>query len=201
MRIRTEFLRALGRTIDLARLEESHHTIFGLTPELRLAYYNPAWLELAAMSGALRMAESWALGRAVLAAVPVVLRSHYVDGYAAAMASGRAWETEYLSPTPHRLKRHLMRVVPLPARSGLLVFNLELSDTRHGESAHPPDDRRFRHGDGRLHQCASCRQFAPAAQPDRWLFVPSWLVASPPGVTSQLCPACAAELQPAALAA
>jgi hypothetical protein len=195
MRIRPEFLRALGRTVDLARLEDSHHSIFGLTPELRLAYYNPAWLEHAAMGGAPRFAESWPLGRAVLAAVPTVLRSFYLEGYGAALAGGRPWEAEYLSPTPYRLKRHLMRVVPLPARAGLLVFNLQIADEPQ-QGGQPADERRFRHADGRLRQCASCRGFAPQAQPTQWLLVPSWLVLPPPRVTTLLCPPCAERHRP-----
>ena len=189
MRIRPEFLRSLNRTVDLARLEESRHTIFALTPELRLAYFNPAWLEFAAMNGAPRLSADWPLGRSVMAAVPAALRRFYLDGYASVLAGGRPWETAYAAPTPWRDRSYRMRVDLVGPRAGLVCNHILAHDLPWTDEPRPADERRYRHGDGRLHQCVSCRRFtAPGAA--SWDRVPAWLAHAPARLSPLLCPGC-----------
>ncbi len=201
MRIRPDFLRSLRRTVDLARLEESRHTIFGLTPELRLAYFNPAWLEFAATNGAPRLASDCALGHAVMSAVPAPLKKFYLDGYASALSTGRCWLSGYQAPTPRRMQSWLQRVEPLASSDGLLVTHMLVSDLPHQVAGHAPDPRRYRHPDGRLRQCATCRAFSPSGQPSEWELVPSWLALPPPRVSVELCFRCAEQAYGQRLAA
>ena len=192
MRIRPEFLRALSRTIDLARLEESKSTIFGLGPELRLAYYNPAWLEYAAKNGAPSLSQSWPLGRSLLAVLPPPIRAFYVEGYASALGSGCSFRAQYFAHTPHRLRTMSMEAQPLAGRAGLIVTHSLVSEAPL-IGGRPPDDKRFRR-EGRLDQCTWCRAFRSCEE--SWDQVPQWLVLPPPQVRASLCPACAIILQP-----
>lgn len=187
-------LAAFGR----AELDADPDVIFGLSPQLRLAYFNQAWYRYAADNGGEpAISRDWALGRPVLDAVPPVLLPFYQNVYATALAlrrrPQRPLQFEYDCSTPQRQRRFGMSLYPLGADTGLLVVNSMLVEHPREsdvESLYPADPRPYRDGRGRMHQCANCRRMRNLRQAGRWDWVPGWVQAVPPAAEFDLCPIC-----------
>lgn len=183
---------------DVPALESHVGAVYGLWPDLTLAYLSPSWFRFAAENGGEAIAERWRLGRRVLDAVPGVLFDFYRRFYADRLA--KAW-----IKTPHppvhlyecssatTFRRFAMHLYSLKHGAGLLVVNSLLVDVPH-DPAHAPASpfaaAAYVHRDGLVHQCAHCRRVQTAAAPARWDWVPQWVEAPPVPVSHTLCRAC-----------
>ena len=78
-RLDPEFTALLSPRFQLAELERHASSIFGLWPDLRLAYVNPAWVAFAnGNCGQPSIDQKWGLGSHYLDAIAEPLRPFYV---------------------------------------------------------------------------------------------------------------------------
>ncbi|MGN6133451.1 MAG: hypothetical protein ACTHOU_03080, partial [Aureliella sp.] len=66
---------------NVEELDRLAATIYGLTPDLKLAYTNPAWHRFALENGGSKIAPQWGLGRSILEAIAEPLRPFFVENY------------------------------------------------------------------------------------------------------------------------
>ena len=191
----------LLRDYQLADLEKHHGSIYGLWPDLRLAYVNPAWHRFAAENGGEpAISTRWKLGACILDAFSQDLGSYYRTAYNRCLELGEPWEHQYECSSKDRYRRFHQTVYPL-GRSGLLVVNslvVELPHDPAERSPRGPDEPVYRDGYGLIHQCAHCRRVQNLRTAQRWDWVPAWVERIPSPTSHTFCPACFGYYYPVA---
>jgi hypothetical protein len=176
-------------------------SVFGLWPDLRLAYFNPWWYRFASEnSGEPAISRDWGLGRALQDALPSVLRPFYEALYGEALRQDRQdfrlLRHEYECSSADLFRRFMMTLYPLGKGEGLLVVNSLVVEGPHdpGErKSHPPDLASYVADDGYVRQCANCRRVKSIREPNRWDWVPAWVEKPPLHTSHTFCDVCFAH--------
>ncbi len=195
--IDANFAARLAPHFRLEELDRYPASVFGLGPDSRLAYFNPAWTAFAdANGGQPRVASTWGLGTRYLDAIAEPLRPFYERLLAGAPEPGAS-----LHPVSHQyecssatlLRRFNMQVYSLPGGAGVVVVNSLLVEMTHDASVRPPqsaDRGRYLDPRGIIVQCSHCRLVQRAADPTRWDWVPAWVEHSPSETSHSVCHLC-----------
>jgi hypothetical protein len=189
---------------ELDELEASRDGVYGLWPDLTIAYVNPAWRGFVEHhEAALALARRWHLGGSVLEAVDPDLRPFYDRVLRACLDKGRRWSHDFDCSGRCKSCRYRIEVIPLPARRGLLVAHKALVECPHAfapccVSPTPPES--YQDDSGLVVQCVYCRRIRSQADPHRWDLVPPWVERTPEHASGGLCETCARlhfpELEP-----
>ena len=187
----------LLRDFDIAGLRGHSGVVYGVWPDFRLAYVNPAWFQFArANGGEPRISKHWRLGTPIIDAMTSPVREFYQARYGNALRTRSVWSHEYecSSDTLYRLLHQT--VYPLGAGEGLLIVNsvrIERAHDPQERSARQADEAIYRDTQGLVHQCAHCRRVKNLLELERWDWVPDWVKAAPQPVNHRLCPVCIAH--------
>ncbi|MBI5838055.1 MAG: hypothetical protein HZB25_12530 [Candidatus Eisenbacteria bacterium] len=178
----------------LAHLERHPGSVYGLWPDLTLAYVNPAWARFAAQNfGQPGIAECWGLGAELMEATPPILQPFYRGLYDRCLEDGQPQQHDYEACSRQLYRRFHMTVHPLRRGPGFLVVNTLTVESPHVPEAREPMPARpepYEDDGGVLHQCAHCRRFRNLCVNDRWDWVPAWVDVVPPATAPDLCDAC-----------
>lgn len=176
-------------------LEKHHDAIYGLWPDYRIAYVNPAWHRFAAENGGEpAIGTRWSYGACILDAMSEVLVSFYESAYRRCLDTGERWEHQYECSSSVLHRRFQQIVYPLK-REGLLVVNSLVVEQRHdGEDRKPrkPLEHQYRDENGLITQCAHCRRVENVHVKDRWDWIPEWVERFPAETSHSFCPTCLA---------
>jgi hypothetical protein len=174
-------------------LDQGEDVIYGLWPDLTLAYSNARWAQFALENDGADVLRRWTLGTSVRAAFGPDLDPFYSRAFGEVMARGTIWQHTYTCPSPRQTRWFNMRVLPL-GQEGLLLWHTlvsvgELAELRGRRPSATP----YRDANGMVTQCSHCRRVqvaaAPPAQSD-WHHVPAFIKRAPPGTTHGICPIC-----------
>lgn len=182
--------------LDIDRLESDASTIYGLSPDLTIGYFNPAYVRFALENGGDDCLFKYRLGVSVLAAISDPIRGFYADRLEAVRETKQPWEHVYECPSPTTARRYRVRVLPIGERS-LLAVHAAVVEASHAPSlgSAAPRISAYVDGHGMIHQCSHCRRVR--RNDDReWDFVPSLLALPPYPVSHGLCGLCYAYYFP-----
>ena len=176
---------------QLPGLQNDPGTIYGLWPDLRLAYMNPAWSRFAAENGGEpAISENWGLGADITRAIAEPLRPIFQDCYEQCLREDRPWVHIYECSSPAVYRAFQMKVFPLRRGEGILVINsLKVVAAMHRRSE-PPLEERFRAANGLILQCAHCRRVQRVD--GQWDWVADWVGWPAPRTSHGICDACVA---------
>ncbi len=187
--------------LDLADLEANPNVVFGLWPDLTLAYLNPAWFRFAGENGGEpAISRDWTLGRNVMDAVAPELQPFYREFFGSQLAGGPVVslrQHEYECSSAEIYRRYVMTVYRLGDGAGLLVVNATSITRPQYRPPRPPYEGDYHDPGGWVRQCAHCRCVQHRLEPDRWDWVPFWVVSPPREVSHGLCPLCLDHFYPA----
>jgi hypothetical protein len=172
-------------------LEASASTVFGLWPNLELAYLNPAWFRFAAANeGEPMISRDWGLGRNVLDSASPVIRPFFEENYARCLRTARPWVHIYdcSSIAVHRLLH--LTAYPLANRSGLLVVNSTRIEAPRTRPDGRPVLKHYVDSYGFITQCSHCRRFRRTDVESRWEWIADWITQMPPNTCHGLCDVC-----------
>lgn len=176
-------------------LENHDSPIVGLRPDLRMAYFNPAWFAFArANDGEPAITRDWPQGRSIMDAVPDDLKAFYRRRFESCMATGIPWSHSYECSSADIYRLFHLKAYPLSNGKGLLVVHSRRVEHPHDDGDRPP--RNFsasEHVDcnGFVHQCANCRRIENLATAHhRWDWVPALVRAPHAHVSHTICPIC-----------
>lgn len=175
---------------NVEELDRLAATIYGLTPDLKLAYTNPAWHRFALENGGSKIAPQWGLGRSILEAIAEPLRPFFVENYRRCLELSRPWEHTYDCSSADLYRRFHMMVYPLGQRQGFLVVNSLCVATAHTRPDMPPLEQRYRNAAGIISQCCHCRRIRRVGDQLVWDWVSAWVRSSPEGTSHGICPEC-----------
>ena len=187
------FRQLLAQHFTLSMLEAHSGTIYGLWPDLTLAYMNPAWFNFARENqGIPQVTQRWVLGKVITDALPDVLHPFYVELYLNALDNheSESLKHEYECSSPQQYQRFDMHLHNLGAGAGLLIINTEQVRCEHSRTLARPDTQTYLQRDGDYLQGSHCRCDQSHQQLNRWDWIPNWLNASPGEIKHTLCPAC-----------
>lgn len=179
---------------SLEELERHPGTVYGLWPDFRLAYVNPAWSRFAADNdGEPEVSRRWPLGAPIMPAISPVIRVFYEVSYRICLEVGSPWNHEYECSSDTVFRRFRRTVYPLNDGCGLLIVNSLEQNRSHKTGPggfDGADEGPYRGNDGFIEQCVNCRRVRYAQAPDRWDWVPDWVRRTPRRVAFGLCSAC-----------
>lgn len=179
----------LLETVGLAALEADAATIYGMWPDSRLAYMNPAYVRFSVAEGASELSAEWGLGCRVLATVPEPLTQFYDRLIARALVSPEPITHRYDCHSPELARKYDLRLFSLGERRGLLLASSLVMARPHADPERADADR-YRSANGLLTQCCHCRRVRRAMEPGHWDLVPDYIAAAPPRTTHGLCELC-----------
>ncbi|MCE9607805.1 MAG: hypothetical protein K8U03_23205 [Planctomycetia bacterium] len=175
----------------LPALQESQDIVYGLWPDLSLAFTNAAWTKFAANNGGEPIvSEQWRLGRNILDAIPQPLKAFYESHYRNCLSLERPWEHIYECSTPDALRMFHMTALPVGRNEGILVINSLRIETPMDREAAEPLETTYRNRHGMLIQCAHCRRFRRAAVATTWDWVRDWVRSPRENVSHGICEPC-----------
>lgn len=190
MRYTDDFVQPLQDLFDLDSLEADPGTIYGASPDFRLAYVNTAFDRFCAENGG--PAGGIALGTSLVDLVEGPLRDFYRDRFSHAATTGAVPQFDYECSSAATFRRFRMSIFRVGDRGNLLIANRPIVETPRGlPAAAPPDEAGYRTPEGILAMCSHCRCARHVAD-GRWDLVPAWIARQPPRVSHGLCPPCAA---------
>lgn len=181
----------LLKDFSIDELESAGGAIYGLWPDLTLAYMNAAWARFAFENGAnADFFNQWGIGRSVLDAIAEPLRPFFIENYRRSLEQMRPWEHIYQCPSALRYREFHMVVYPLGQREGLLVVNSLLVESAHTQVSWPPIYETYHEPSGMICQCCHCRRTRRADDHSVWDWVAEWVRESPSGTSHGICPPC-----------
>jgi hypothetical protein len=196
----------LLKGFNLAAIERHPASVYGLWPDLSLAYVNPAWFRFASENnGEPAISTHWSIGSAFMQAIPDPLQAFYTRLFSTSLTEGsrtdsRPMQHEYECSSAAIYRRFLMTVYPLPGGTGLLVVNTLAVECPHNPGERPPhpaDTQTYADADGVVRQCAHCRRIQVPANADLWHWIPSWVEKCPLHASHTLCNFCLDHYYPA----
>ncbi len=183
---------------SLDELERHAGTIYGMWPDFRLAYFNPAWVWFTQENGAdPRVASEGYLGTPVLEVTPKVLKPFYAELFRSCLngtgEGNRPPQHRYECSSAGLFREYVMTLYRLRGAAGLLSVHSLVIECSHDPSERiprDPDTRELMDGDGLIHQCTHCRRVKHQTEPDRWDWVPAWVERVPRQSSHTLCHFC-----------
>lgn len=81
---------------DFETLENSPHSIFGLSKDLELIYFNKAWFDFAQLNnGEPEISDHFKIGTPIEISISGVLKEYYIAQYKKIINDVKAWKHEY----------------------------------------------------------------------------------------------------------
>ena len=182
----------------LDAVERHAGTVYGMWPDSRLAYFNPAWVWFALENGGdpSITSESY-LGTSVLAVTPEVLKPFYRERFHSCLHptgnARRPVQVRYQCSSAELFRELVMTLYPLRDGAGLLAVHALVVECPHDPNERiprDPDTRELMDDHGLIHQCTHCRRVKNLTQPHRWDWVPGWVERVPRQSSHTLCHFC-----------
>lgn len=180
------------RSFDLDALNAEASTLVAIDAAGVMQWVNPAWYLFSTRNGARDIRRRFGLGTRYVEGIAGPLRDLYERRFAACLAGAAPVEYDYECSSPERFRAFRLRMLPL-AGEGILLSHYLVAEHPHDRPRSPPDEARYRDGDGILTQCSNCRR-ARRADETAWDWIPEWVNAALPRVSHGLCPLCFGHL-------
>lgn len=157
-------------------LLKSRDVIYGLWPDLSLAFTNASWRRFAAdNAGQPAISERWGLGRCISDAIPEPLKSFYETNYRDCLNTATPWEHTYECSSVDTLRLFHMTALPIGKRQAILVVNSLRIETPMDRDSAPPLEATYLNRQGMMVQCAHCRRVRHAEPATSWDWVREWV--------------------------
>lgn len=174
-----------------AVLNSTRNTVYGLWPDLTLAYMNPTWFIFAYENGGEpKISEQWSTGRSVLEAVPAAVRSFYERYFRQALEEDRPWEHRYECSSDSVYRKYHLSALPLAHGQGLVIVNSLVLEAKHQDLSLPPLEGRYLAQSGFICQCCHCRRFRRVDLAHTWDWVAAWVKRPPENLSHGICETC-----------
>lgn len=190
----------LLRSHDSGRLDTLSEVVFGLWPDLRIAYLNPAWFVFARENGGEPVISTkWTIGSSIQDAMSPEILGFYLENYRDCLNALKVWNHRYECSSDSLYRKYHQIVYPLGQREGLLIVNSLVVERPHDPKerpGHQPEDSIYRGNDGLVHQCAHCRRIRRRKGKEGWDWVPIWVKRVPVKTSHTICPTCFGHYYP-----
>lgn len=188
-----DFLTML-KGFDFNTLENSKHSICGLSKDLNLIYFNPSWFQILAENSIDKSDfNKFPLGTPIIDALSGDMKDFYIQNYKKVLANGEIWNHEYECSSSTEFRQFHQSVYPLKLGEGLIVIhslkvNIPMDQTNRKPL--PSDTNKYVQSNGLITQCSNCRKCKRVAQEEVWDWIPEWVERIPKNASHSICPTC-----------
>jgi hypothetical protein len=180
--------------LDFEALENSAHSIFGLSKDLKLNYLNPGWFRFARQNeGEPDISRCYPIGTPIEEAIAGDICDFYIENYLKTLRDLKVWKHEYECSSPDLFRIYSQDTYPLKDGEGLIVVNsLKVEKTFDKTwQGSPVVSLKAYHGkNGLITQCSNCRKVQRASETEIWDWVPELVARMPDNVSHSICPIC-----------
>ena len=193
MRYEKDFISKL-KGLDFETLENSAHSVFGLSNELKLNYFNIAWLEFARQNdGEPNISNRFPIGTPIDIAISGEFKTFFIENYKKVLREQKVWKYEYECSSPTIYRLFCQDVYPLKNGDGLIIVNsikveMVFNERFRKGSVVPASD--YKQSNGLITQCSNCRKTKNVKIADQWDWVPLLVKKMPKNVSHSICPLC-----------
>jgi hypothetical protein len=169
--------------LDFETLENSPHSIFGLSNDLKLIYFNKAWFEFSKLNnGEPRMSEVFTIGTPIEKAINGKIKDFYLSNYKKVLSDLKVWKHEYECSSPTLYRIFCQDVYPLKNGTGLVVVNSLKTEK--------VIDNKYVDKNDIITQCTNCRKTQRVNNIDVWDWVPDLVYDAQKKVSHSICLIC-----------
>jgi hypothetical protein len=181
--------------IDFKTLENSKHSIYGLSEDLNLIYVNPEWINFAKENGVKgNVFKKIPLGQPITNAIfGECVKSFYTENYMKVLKTGKPWHHEYECSAVDEFREFHQNTYRIKDGKGLIIINtltIHSPMKETGRKAYKVSDKRYLNTTGFLTQCSNCRCTQRANETNIWDWVPEWVEKIPDNCSHSICPIC-----------
>lgn len=188
-----DFLTTL-KGFDFNTLENSKHSICGLSKDLNLTYFNPRWFQFL-MENSIDKSDfnKFPVGTPIIEALSGDIKDFYIQNYKKVLATGEIWHHDYECSSSTEFRQFHQSVYPLKNGEGLIVIhslkvNLPMDQTNR--KPHAAIAKNYLQSTGFITQCSNCRKFQRLDNQEIWDWIPEWVESMPENVSHSICPTC-----------
>ncbi len=180
--------------ISFETIENSPHSIFALSPDLKLIYFNQAWLDFAKENnGEPGISSRFALHTPFEAAVSGLLKDFYIQSFKGVIRERKVWEHEYECSSAGNYRLYHLVAYPLKNGEGIIVVNSlqidRIMDTSFREISTLSIDN-YQEKNGMITQCSNCRRTKRINPSEIWDWVPALVEMFHSNISHSICPIC-----------
>jgi hypothetical protein len=175
----------------LETLEKHPNSVYALSSDLKLIYFNPAWEDHFQENNVNEVCGKELMGEAILDAMEGPEKELYRKLFHKVMESGEPLKHEYECNSPSKLRIYSQDIYPLE-QGGLLIVNslrVEKDMEEAGRQAQPFIQENYLNEEGFYEQCSNCRR-TKQVNTDTWDWVPALVEKMPENVSHSICPIC-----------
>lgn len=180
---------------DFTTLESSKHSIYGLSKELNLIYFNPGFVHFAKENNHDgEILNKFPLGTPITEAFSgKKIKEFYIQNYKKVLATGELWHHEFECSSRDEYRQFHQGVYPMKNGDGLIIINtlmVNLPMDCIDRKAYEAIEKRYVKPTGFITQCSNCRYTQRIDQPEIWDWIPVWVVKIPGNMSHSICPTC-----------
>ena len=180
--------------LDFDTIENSPHSIFGLSKELKLIYYNTAWLQFSkTINDDSCISVNYPLGTSVEDAMSGTLKDFYIFNYKKVLNESKVWTHEYECSAVGVYRLFYQEVFPLKNGEGIIVVNsIRTEKNIQDVNTLELTNLKLEYTDlnGMITQCSNCRKIQRIHEKEIWDWVPTFLSETHEHVSHSICPIC-----------
>ncbi len=181
--------------LDFGTLENSESSIYALSEDLNLIYFNPAFIKFSEENGVSeKILEKYSLGTSFTKAVNgEKVKKFYKSNYRKALDGKDAWHHEFECSSKNNYRLFHQGCYPLKNGKGLIIIStlmVNLPMDRIQKKECDAIEKRYIQDNGLITQCSNCRHVQSAENTKSWHWIPQWVEKMPPNVSHEICPIC-----------
>ncbi len=180
--------------LNFETIENSAHSIFVLSKDLKLIYFNPAWFDFAKKNnGEPGITLRFPIGTPIESAISGDIKDYYIENYLKTLRDLKVWKHEYECSTPKLFRKFYQDSYPLKNGEGIVVVNslkIEKPYDLNFQKERILSLSEYIDTTGLITQCSNCRKTQRAKEVETWDWIPELVSDMPLNVSHSICPIC-----------
>ncbi len=177
--------------LDFETLEKSRHSIFGLSKDLKLIYYNKAWIKFSKNNnGDPDIRNRFSIGSSLEKAISGTVQNFYIEHYKRIILEKKVWKHEYECSSTAKYRLFSQDAYPLKNQEGIVVVNsLKIEEKIKNTSSKISLNKSSLYIglNGFINQCSNCRKTQRPLEPEVWDWVPALVENTFQNVSHTIC--------------
>ncbi|NSW45150.1 MAG: hypothetical protein HPY79_04990 [Bacteroidales bacterium] len=174
---------------DFNTLEESAHSVYAISNNFELIYFNQAWFNFAKQNnGEPIISSKYKIGTNIFDGMTEIVSKYYFEKYQYILHTKKVWHHDYQCSSSNIYREYHQSVYPLKNNKGLVIINSlkvekKIHDTYNTDYSYTQED-------GFVVQCCNCRKTQRNSDKQIWDWVPAFVEKMPQNVSHSICPIC-----------